>query len=88
MNPFVFACITPHGSEIIEERSLHNPQLMSITRASMEQLGRSMEEANPDTIIILTPHGVRIDGQFAIADCERMYGELEDNGGKVTMVAR
>jgi aromatic ring-opening dioxygenase LigB subunit len=85
MNPFVFACITPHGSEIIEELSQPNPQLMGVTRGSMEQLGRKMEEAKPDTIIVLTPHGVRVDGQFAIADCERMYGELEDNGGKVTM---
>ncbi|ARU61221.1 extradiol ring-cleavage dioxygenase [Tumebacillus avium] len=85
MNPFVFACITPHGSEIIEELSHQNPDLMSVTRGSMEQLGRYMVEAGPETIIVLTPHGVRIDGQFCVADCERIYGEVEDNGGKVTM---
>ncbi|MGZ4032240.1 MAG: DODA-type extradiol aromatic ring-opening family dioxygenase, partial [Tumebacillaceae bacterium] len=85
MNPFVFACITPHGSEIVEALSQQNPALMEKTRHSMQLLGARMEAANPDVIIVLTPHGVRIDGQFAIADCERMYGEVEDNGGIVKM---
>lgn len=50
MNPFVFACMTPHGSEIIEELSQQDPGLMGKTRASMEQLGREMAAAKPDAI--------------------------------------
>ncbi|HEU4963987.1 MAG TPA: extradiol ring-cleavage dioxygenase [Bacilli bacterium] len=81
MNPFVFACITPHGSEIIEALSGHNPELMAKTRQSMEILGRDMEAAKPDAIVVLTPHGVRISEQFAITNCERMVGELEEEDG-------
>jgi aromatic ring-opening dioxygenase LigB subunit len=85
MNPFVFACITPHGSEIIEELSKPNPALMAKTRQSMEQLGQWMKEAKPEVIIVVTPHGVRLDGAFSVSDCERMYGEVEDHGAKVAM---
>lgn len=84
-NPFVFACMTPHGSEIIEELSLSNVSLMARTRRSMERLGADMKAAKPDVLIVLTPHGTRVDGQFSIANCEHMYGVVEDNGATVTM---
>lgn len=80
MTPFVFACLTPHGSQIIEELSPSNPNLMAETRASMEALGREMAAAKPETIVVLTPHGLRVDGQFSIADSYRMFGELQDGG--------
>jgi aromatic ring-opening dioxygenase LigB subunit len=85
MNPFVFACITPHGSEIVEALSQPNVHLMETTRLSMQKLGSFMETARPDVLIVLTPHGVRIDGQFCVVDSERMRGELEDHGATVTM---
>ncbi|MDN3017559.1 extradiol ring-cleavage dioxygenase [Paenibacillus sp. BSR1-1] len=80
MNPFVFACITPHGGEIIPELQGELPERMSLTRGNMEKLGARMSEAQPECIIILTPHGTRINGQFAITDSERMAGMVEENG--------
>jgi len=79
MNPFVFACITPHGGEIIPELSGDKPERMKLTRDSMVKLGKKMNSANPDTIIVLTPHGTRIDGQFSISGSERMYGSFDEN---------
>lgn len=80
MKPFAYACITPHGGEIIPELSGINPGRMEKTRASMKEMGRRMAEAKPDCIVVLTPHGTRINGQFSIADSERLYGVLEENG--------
>jgi aromatic ring-opening dioxygenase LigB subunit len=80
MNPFVFACITPHGGEIIPELRGDRPVRMKLTRDSMVKLGARMTDASPDTIIVLTPHGTRIDGQFSIANSERMVGSFEENG--------
>ncbi|QOR66133.1 extradiol ring-cleavage dioxygenase [Cytobacillus suaedae] len=80
MNPFVFSCITPHGGEIIPELSKSISIRMEKTRTSMWKLGEQMAQANPDTIVVLTPHGTRIDGQFSISSCERMIGEVEENG--------
>ncbi|MCL6444376.1 MAG: extradiol ring-cleavage dioxygenase [Alicyclobacillus sp.] len=88
MHPFVYACMTPHGSEIIEELSPRNPDLMKTTRASMERLGQAMKAANPDTIIVITPHGLRLEGYFCVADCQRMVGELADEGAVVRMERR
>ncbi|WP_066069542.1 extradiol ring-cleavage dioxygenase [Neobacillus soli] len=79
MNPFVFACITPHGGEIIPELKGEFPERMAQTRSNMEKLGGLMCEANPDCLIVLTPHGTRINGQFSITDSERMAGSVEEN---------
>lgn len=51
---------------------------MAKTRSSMVELGRGMAEAKPEAIIVLTPHGLRIDGSFCVANCSNMYGELSE----------
>jgi aromatic ring-opening dioxygenase LigB subunit len=79
MNPFVFACITPHGGEIIPELQGSSTERMAVTRENMRKLGRYMLESNPDYLIVLTPHGTRINGRFSIADSERMEGSVEEN---------
>jgi aromatic ring-opening dioxygenase LigB subunit len=58
---------------------------MSLTRESLTQLGIEMEKANPNTIIVLTPHGTRINGQFSISDSERMEGTVAENEANYTM---
>jgi aromatic ring-opening dioxygenase LigB subunit len=85
MNPFVFACIAPHGGEIIPELKGDLPDRMSKTRESLTHLGTEMERAKPDTIIVLTPHGTRINGQFSVSDSERMSGIVEENNSKFTL---
>jgi hypothetical protein len=50
MNPFVFACITPHGGEIIPELVGSKPERMALTRKNMEKLGNLMSAAKPDGI--------------------------------------
>jgi aromatic ring-opening dioxygenase LigB subunit len=85
MNPFVFSCITPHGGEILPELAGKRPERMEVTRQSMIRLGELMKEADPDCLIILTPHGTRIDGQFSITGSERVEGAVEENGERFTM---
>lgn len=81
LNPFVFACITPHGGEIIPELSGRTPDRMKLTRDSMKKLGKKMKDAKPDAIIVLTPHGTRIDGHFSVSNSERMFGSVDENDG-------
>ncbi|ETI70585.1 DODA-type extradiol aromatic ring-opening family dioxygenase [Neobacillus vireti] len=85
MNPFVFACMAPHGGEIIPELQGVYPERMSVTRESMKMLTTFMSKENPDCLIILTPHGTRIHGQFAITDSERMAGTVEENQASYAM---
>ncbi|RIW32349.1 extradiol ring-cleavage dioxygenase [Bacillus salacetis] len=85
MNPFVFSCIAPHGGEIIPELAGEKPERMNITRQSMLRLGNWMKEAEPGCLIVLTPHGTRIDGQFSITGSETVEGIVEENGEKFSM---
>ncbi|MEH7884202.1 extradiol ring-cleavage dioxygenase [Bacillus sp. JJ1609] len=88
MIPFVFACIAPHGGELIPELQGSDPERMALTRESMIKLGKCMKDANPDYIIVLTPHGTRINGRFSIVDSERMEGSWEENNESYKMKKR
>jgi aromatic ring-opening dioxygenase LigB subunit len=85
LNPFVFACIAPHGGEIIPELQGANPDRMAVTRKSMVRLGKQMADTNPDCIVVLTPHGTRINGRFSITDSERLKGSWNENEATFTM---
>ncbi|HET7627890.1 MAG TPA: extradiol ring-cleavage dioxygenase [Bacillales bacterium] len=85
MNPFAFSCIMPHGGELVPELAGEDPQRMKVTRGAMERLGRMMEEGQPDTILVITPHGTGVDGRFAITDSERLVGVVEENGARYEM---
>ncbi|TLS35082.1 extradiol ring-cleavage dioxygenase [Pseudalkalibacillus caeni] len=79
MYPFAYACITPHGGEIVPELAGDNPERMQETRKSMEVLGDRMKAAYPDAIIVITPHGTRINGQFSVTECETVSGFWQEN---------
>lgn len=96
----VYACITPHGSEVVPELAAVGaleggtpvgapaavggsgnlePVLAKfavLTRA-MEEIGRRVRRAAPDTIIVATPHNLRLDGgHTAVVTSESTSGSL------------
>lgn len=83
MSGLVFACIAPHGSEVIEELAGEAASRFETTRRAMEEIGRRMEEAQPETVVVITPHGVRVAGSVCIMTTERGMGVLEGSGGRV-----
>jgi aromatic ring-opening dioxygenase LigB subunit len=86
MGSLVYACITPHGGEIMPELAGNYPERMSVTRESMITLGDRLKQASPEALIVFTPHGTRIDGQFSVVNSERMIGSFEENGRTYTMI--
>jgi aromatic ring-opening dioxygenase LigB subunit len=62
----VFAAIAPHGD--VDE----TPAL----RDAMEELGRRFDAAAPEAAIVVTPHNVHVDGNFAVVTAARV-GEWE-----------
>jgi aromatic ring-opening dioxygenase LigB subunit len=90
MSGLVFACIAPHGSIIIPLLNEEGGQKALVTRAAMEELGRRMAAAQPETIVLITPHGHRVDGAFSLLNNERVRGELasegDASGGGFTLV--
>ena len=44
-----------------------------------------MTKADPECLIVLTPHGTRIDGQFSITGSEYTVGTVEENNRNIKM---
>lgn len=77
-----FACITPHPPIIIpgigREEDLKK---VENTVLAMEKLGRDLEESDPDTIIIISPHAPIADMYaFGINSKHHLEGNLENFG--------
>ena len=53
----VIGAVAPHGFPIIPELSEDAEGALK-TRAAMQELGRRFQEARPDVIFIVGPHGV------------------------------
>ena len=86
----VYSCIAPHGGEII-------PQLASKlmlarfeeTRKGMGIIAQSILRARPHTIVIASPHNLRLVGKIAVVMTESSTGELEGSNHKtVSLTAK
>ncbi len=74
----VYACIAPHGSETIEQLA---PEAAANrfrkTRDGLRRLASEVGKARPDTIVIATPHNLRLCGKIAIVLSENSTGTLQ-----------
>ena len=89
MSGLVFACIAPHGSMIIPLLGEKGAEKAFKTCMAMEELGRRIAVAQPKTLVIITPHGHRVDGCFSLLNNRRVQGSLgpepESNGHSFTL---
>lgn len=85
MGGLVFGCIAPHGGLVIPELAGADGPQAPKTRAAMEELGRRLAAARPETLVLVTPHGVRVDGAFSLLAAGRVAGRLGANGRSVAV---
>ena len=89
MSGLIFACIAPHGSMIIPLLGEKGAEKALATRAAMEELGRRVAAAQPETLVVITPHGHRVDGCFSLLNNRRVQGtpgpESESKGHSFTL---
>ncbi len=74
----VFACIAPHGGHLLLPVDAPGP--VPQCRRAMARLRRSLQEARPDSVVVLTPHGVAVAGAVSLGVTATGYGELEGAG--------
>ena len=76
--PLVYACIAPHGSEIIPQLA-NRKTLRSFeeTRRGMMRVAKDVKAAKPDTIIIASPHNLRIHEHIGVVLTENSSGTLK-----------
>lgn len=75
--PLVYACIAPHGEPIIpplarpRERAKYR-----VTTEAMRRLAREIRALRPDTIVVATPHNLRLRGHVCVVTAEHVAGVL------------
>ena len=75
--PLVYACIAPHGSEVIEQlASKVAAKKFRETRDGLRRLASDVGKASPDTVVIATPHSLRLSGKIGIVLSENSTGTL------------
>jgi len=76
----VYACIAPHGSEAIPELAGDKLDAFGETRRGMEYLAKQIKSHRPRTIVIATPHGLRLDHTIGVVTTEYSEGSLKEKG--------
>jgi aromatic ring-opening dioxygenase LigB subunit len=78
----IWACIAPHGGELIPELGDGPPERAQRTRDAMIELGRRCEARKPETLVVLTPHGIAIEGHACVSIARTAYGEVAGSNGQ------
>ncbi len=84
MSNLVFAAIMPHG-DVIPDLGAPSAPLMRKTHEAMLETGTRLAATRPDTIVIATPHGIRIEDSICVALTERAAGHLEGESARLEM---
>ena len=72
----VFSALTPHPPIIIPEIGGKDSRETRKTIAAMEKLSKELKKANPETIVIISPHGLIYPDRLNICGMERLFGSL------------
>jgi len=78
--PLVFACIVPHGHLIPQLSSKTDLRRFRVTREAMRRLARDITAARPHTIVVATPHNLRLLGTIGVVTAANASGALVSGG--------
>lgn len=81
--PLIFAAIAPHGSQAVFAPN-DKPEAGKSLRQSLSQLGSQLAELAPQCIVLLTPHGIRTEGAFAVSYSQFMEGALREGDQEIS----
>jgi aromatic ring-opening dioxygenase LigB subunit len=88
MSGIVVAAIAPHGgiavAELCDESEL---DVAAATRTGLLVLGRRFAAAAPETVVVLTPHNVHIEGSMAVIVAGTVEGTVGENGREIALTS-
>ena len=79
----VFACIAPHGDETIPQLAGDKLKSFSKTTRGMESITATMRKQRVDTVIIATPHNLRLKRNIGVILTEFTEGTLRTENASV-----
>lgn len=72
-----FACLAPHGWLTVPLLCGPDDAPATQTQAAMQELGRRAASVSPDTIVLMTPHGLMVEGAVSVLDTPIVSGTTE-----------
>jgi len=72
--PLIHACIAPHAGDLIPE-TVTDQNIVVTTRQSMYKLGEKLKALAPEVIVIINPHGFRVQGALSVSIAERAVAD-------------
>jgi aromatic ring-opening dioxygenase LigB subunit len=83
----VFGAIAPHGPIAVAEACTDEElELAASTRAGFEELARHCAAAEPEVLLVTTPHSVHVQGAMAVVTSARMEGAVAGTDGRTIML--
>ncbi len=76
----IFAVITPHPPILIPGIGKDNLDKITKTKEAMEDLADELYALQPDTIIIISPHGLVDENSFTIQVSDKYHGDFHNFG--------
>ncbi len=74
----VYACIAPHGSEAIANlASKSTVRKFQKTREGLSKLAKEVGKTKPETIVIASPHNLKLWQKIAVVTAENSTGTLQ-----------
>ena len=70
----IYACIAPHAGDLIPE-TVDNKNKVIRTRQAMQAMGAKLDVLAPEVIVIVNPHGFRVDNAMSISIAERAMAD-------------
>ncbi len=86
--PLVYACIAPHGDEMVQELVGDKPGFAVETAKGMIRLTAEMKRSRPDTIVIATPHNLRLMGRIGVVTAENSSGRVGVGDRSIALEAK
>ncbi len=80
----VFSAITPHPTLLIPNIGKENQKFLEKTATAYRQLGEDIYAAQPDTLIIISPHGAMLQNAFMLNVMPKFTVDFEEFGDLLT----
>ena len=75
-----FASLCPHSPLLVPTIAKKNPDKLKNTIKAFEELEKNFSASQPETVIIITPHGLVYEDAFSINLCDQYQGDFEEFG--------
>jgi aromatic ring-opening dioxygenase LigB subunit len=72
--PLIHASIAPHAGDLIPE-TVPDQNIVKRTREAMQKMGKHLQALNPEVIVIVNPHGFRVQNAMSISIAERAVAD-------------